>query len=120
MELFTIQIAKWRIAKRLNITHLDTTVKSGDKVFAPAWNMVIGHKARSITDEQYTSEYISMMRLSYQNNTSRWLEVATMDRVALACYCPANCFCHRLLLVDLFEKVCQKHAIPFKYSGEIQ
>ena len=33
---------------------LDITIKSGSKVFAPSWKIVIDHKNKLITDEEYT------------------------------------------------------------------
>lgn len=119
MELYTIQLSKWRIALNQNIPLLDTTVKSGDATFAPTWEIVMGIKQGLLTPEAYSTQYASLMRQSYLINTARWLDVLSMDRVAIACYCPANCFCHRLLLKDYFQKVCDKKNLPFTYSGEL-
>lgn len=119
MELYTTQLSKWRQVKQKNIPLLDTTVKSGDRVFAPSWNLVARIKAGAIDSEQYTHLYKEMMRESYRSNKNRWLEVAHMDRVAIACYCPSGQFCHRLVLVDLFKALCAFHQLPFTYCGEL-
>jgi len=105
VKIYTVQIA---VAHRLNITkdlrYLDTTVKSGDKTFAPTWEMVMGHKKGEISDEQYTREYYTMMRGSYRRNLPRWDEVLSMDEVILGCYCRADEFCHRYLLAEMLVR----------------
>lgn len=119
MELFTIQLAQWRVAKRLAIPLIDTTVKSGESTFSPTWDLVLNIKSGKITESEYTEGYFNLMRQSYTENPTRWLEVLGMECVAVACYCPVKCFCHRLLLVEIFEKLCLRHKIPFTYSGEL-
>jgi len=47
---------------------LDITVKSGDRTFAPTWDMVKAYKAGRITQEEYTEMYHALMRRSYCNN----------------------------------------------------
>ena len=53
-KIYTVQIS---VAHRLSITkdprYLDTTVKSGDKTFAPTWEMVMGHKKEQISAAVY-------------------------------------------------------------------
>lgn len=83
-------------------TLLDTTAKSGDKTFAPTWDMVMGSKNGIITHDQYRERYWDMMKDSVLNNEARWREVMDMDSVALACYCPSGKFCHRHELRDIF------------------
>lgn len=119
MKIYTIQLAKWRNAVALDIPYLDTTVKSGEKTFAPTWEMVRDYKNGLITDNEYTEQYKQLMRESYRQNKDRWLEVANMEKVAFACYCSEGAFCHRLILKDLFKAVCQKEGIQFMYLGEI-
>ena len=114
-KIYTVQIS---VAHRLGLTtdlrYLDTTVKSGDKTFAPTWEMVMGHKKEQISDEQYTREYYTMMRGSYRRNLPRWDEVLSMDEVILACYCRADEFCHRYLLAEMLVRC------GGKFEGEIQ
>ena len=114
MLLYTIQIP---VAKRLGLMddsrYLDITVKSGDKAFAPTWKMVMGSKQSKITDEEYTRQYIELMRQSYRANKQRWDEVLNLDEVILACYCKADTFCHRYLLKDMLVKC------GAEYTGEI-
>ena len=99
---------------------IDITVKSGDKVFAPSWGIVMGHKNKQITDKQYTDAYYEMMRKSFNENQRRWLEVAKMERVVFCCYCPPDGrFCHRYILVKMFLSLCKYFGIEATYEGEI-
>jgi hypothetical protein len=99
---------------------LDTTVKSGNRIFAPTWDMVIQHKNGVLTDAGYMEQFRKMMQASLKSNPTAWHDVAIMPKVALACYCYAGCFCHRYLLVYYFQSYCLHHKIPFRYLGEIQ
>lgn len=124
MRLFTAQMARYRLAEQRNIPHIDTTVKSGDKVFAPSWDIVMRHKGGTLDDAGYSDVYKEMMRNSYRNNTARWTEVEQMEEVCMMCYCPActqekYVFCHRYLLVTMFKFLCDKHGTPFEYVGEL-
>lgn len=105
-----------RDLKRLN--GLDVTVKSGDKVFAPSWEIVMGYKNGSISAETYTEKYIQMMRLSYKKNRSRWEEVLKMDEICFCCYCAKNEFCHRHILADIFKKICESKNITVEIIPE--
>lgn len=118
MIAYTIQLSKWRWAAIFGIEVLDTTVKSGDKTFAPTWDMVNAVKSSEITEEQYTELYTELMRKGYKDNKERWLEVLKKDRVAFACYCPKDTFCHRHLLVDILGKCAAHHNIEFERGGE--
>lgn len=93
---------------------LDITVKTGDKVFAPTWDMVMSHKSYSLSDDEYKKKYIDLMRKSRRDNSSRWQEIMNKERVVLVCYCGAGKFCHRILLAKMLEMI---GAI---YKGELQ
>jgi hypothetical protein len=123
-NLFTAQIAqRFRVAK-MGIPVLDTTVKSGDSTFAPSWDIVMRHKGGALTDRGYTDVYKGMMRQSYRQATERWLAVIQQPSVCIMCYCAActqekYVFCHRLVLVSMYEKICQLNGRAFHYVGEI-
>lgn len=119
MELWTIQIAKHRLAKEKGIFFLDTTVKSGERTFAPVWSMVIGHKEGTVSDQAYTDLYYDMMRNTYRKVPNRWLAVLAMQKVAIACYCPEGAFCHRHLLADMLIKLGARKGIPVTFHGEL-
>lgn len=92
---------------------LDITVKSGDKTFAPTWDIVMAYKDGRLTQEEYTEMYHAWMRGSYRNNRQRWKEVLAMDKVVLVCFCAKDSFCHRLLLARILQK------LGAEYCGEI-
>lgn len=116
----TIQISKWRIARNLNVDFVDTTVKSGYNLFSPTWDMVLSHKAKTMSDEEYTKLYYERMRENWNSRRDEWLRFMQQEQpIALACYCSPEKFCHRHLLVKILEKLCQKQGIDFKYYGEL-
>lgn len=119
MEAWTIQMAKWRLLKDTDIEFIDTTVKSGDKVFAPSWDIVSDVKSGKITEEQYSVVYRDMIRQSYRQNQSEWIKLIHKPKVAIACYCPAGCFCHRHILIEALTIICKNNGVPFIYKGEI-
>lgn len=120
MDLWTIQLSKGRKAEAAGIPVLNTTVKNGDKVFAPTWEIVLSVKNGSITPLQYTEVYNQLMRDSYNRHRGRWIEVCSMPIVAVSCFCPDGKFCHRHLLADMFIRVCNKHGLPVRHLGEWQ
>ena len=102
---------------------LDITVKSGDKVFAPTWDLVMGYKKGRISEAEYRKQYIELMRASYRKNKARWLEVLAMPEVTLCCYCPwpdgkQQPFCHRFILAELLAAVGKANNIPVELCGE--
>jgi hypothetical protein len=121
MDLFTIQVGRYRLAQKHKVEFIDTTVKSGLKIFAPTWDMVLGHKDGSWSDDRYTEEYLRMMRNSWNTHRDEWMAILQrQEPIAIACYCKPGVFCHRRLLKDIFEKLCEKQGIPFRYYGELE
>lgn len=123
MKLYTAHITK---GKTIPTTHgipvLDVTVKSGDKAFAPTWDFLMAYKnsAKDVRAENdYTHHFLAHMRESFKRNTAHWRAVLERESLCLLCYCPAGAFCHRLILVDIYEKQCKHWGIPFTYGGEI-
>jgi len=84
---------------------LDITAKSKDpigKVFAPSWDIIMGLKNSSITQDEYTEAYQKQMISSYTHNTEVWKSVAERESVTFICFCKPGDFCHRVLLVGYF------------------
>lgn len=100
MELYTYQIAHWRVVKALgdDITILDTTVKSGYSQLAPTWDMVMAIKQGRISEEKYTRLYHRILDYSRRVNPGFWAALLRLEKVAIGCYCPGGKFCHRHLL----------------------
>ena len=118
MQLYTVQMSQWRKALAIGVPCLDVTVKSGEKTFAPDWSFLMAYK--SDQDEvKYTSKFIPLMRTNFKRDKQFWLDTLSQDSLCIMCYCAKGKFCHRHLLVDIFEKVCKMYKIPFEYKGEL-
>jgi hypothetical protein len=124
MNVWTIQIARWKLAKERNIAFLDTTVKSAKEYafLAPTWQMVMEHKQGSLSDTGYTQLYYELLRARYRENRQPFLKLfhdfADQD-IAVACFCTPGHFCHRHLLVDILRAIAVSEHIPFCYKGEL-
>ena len=103
---------------------LDITVKGNDvagKIYAPTWQMVQGFKNKTITEEEYTGQYYNLLierwnnSQDFRDSTLRLVNLfGKTDRdMTLVCFCPANTFCHRYLLVEFL-----KHNWAAEYGGE--
>lgn len=87
------------------IDRVDITVKTSDKVFAPTWNIVIGHKRGYISDEEYFHEYRNLMLHSYKINKPKWEKLLLQNEITLVCFCESGKFCHRLILAEFLVKL---------------
>lgn len=119
MKLYTIRVQSWRRAKNLDIPFIDTTVKTGNKAFAPTWPLLSKYKSKLIDADAYTERFYELMRISYRNNPEEWDEIMSHETLAIGCYCPSGEFCHRYLLKDIFQKVAESRGIEFEYLGEL-
>lgn len=118
MILYTAQMGRWREAEKLGIPFVDITVKSGNKAFAPTWDFLMEHK-KGGSDQSYIDKFLPLMRKSYKANRKVWLDLIGNEVVCIACYCGKGKFCHRMLLVDILEKVCKHEGTSFEYKGEL-
>lgn len=120
MELYTVAMYNWRKAKAKGVEVQDTTVRSGNALFAPSWEMVRTYKAGELSEEEYTKQYYEKMRDSFRNNRDKWLALFQKEKLALACYCGPDKFCHRLLLKAILLKIAEAEGISVKDCGEIK
>ena len=118
MKLYTVQMSSWRKASNIGVPFLDITVKSGDKQFAPEWGFLMEYKNNQ-DEKAYTEKFIPLMRNNFNNNRQYWLDLLSKDSLAIGCYCSKGKFCHRILLVDIFQKICEYYQIEFEYIGEL-
>ncbi|AEH03597.1 hypothetical protein AVT69_gp172 [Pseudomonas phage PhiPA3] len=116
MQVYTYQIAKWRAVRAKRIPMLDTTVKSGEGMLAPTWNMVMGHKAGTVSDQEYEELYFQLLGDRYHAYPEYFEWLLAHDRLALGCYCKAGNFCHRLLIVKFLKQISDE----VEDCGEIQ
>lgn len=119
MEVYTYQIGKTPDMGSSTIVQCDITVKSGDKTFAPTWELLSAYKDGSITKEQYTESFMKLMRERYRKVPHEFAALAEYECIAFGCYCKPNDFCHRYLVVDIFYNYCYSKGIDFHYSGEL-
>lgn len=108
-HIWTIQMAQRRLATAKGIELLDTTAKSGIKEFAPSFNEVMNYKNGRLSEQQYTLIYNTKMRESKASSPKVWKQLEEHHNVAVACYCPADCFCHRHIFV-------KEHMVPYLES----
>lgn len=121
LEIYTIQMAQWRKAKALGIKFVDITAKSGLSVFAPEMSWVMEYKAGEMSEEEYIRLYHAKMLTSQDLHRRFWDNFLIYDKVALACYCPAGCFCHRHLLKEYIKDyIMNIHGNEVILAGEIQ
>ncbi len=108
MHIYTAQY------KYNGLDRLDVTVKGQDplgKLFAPTWEMVMGIKNNTMTQEQYTQRYVQMLTLV------EWEELGLFAQqrgsVTLVCFCKPGAFCHRVILARCAATMCWG-----EYKGE--
>ena len=120
MECYTIQMAQHRRINKETHCFIDTIVKTGEKWLAPLWEMVMGHKNQTVSNEEYATRYKALMVASIVEYPQKWEALFQETRpVVLACYCPTFNFCHRYLLVQLLAHYANLHNHPFNYLGEL-
>lgn len=126
MEIYTMQLSKWRLAKKQDIQIIDCTLKSGvyycgERWLAPTKNLLWAYKEGAITEEQYEKEYLSIMRERYTRDRQWFVDFCnTKNSLAIACYCKGGGFCHRYLLIKIFDQICGHYNIPYTYKGELE
>lgn len=117
-------MSKWRKAKALDIELVDITVKSGSAVFAPTWDLVrlVKQQGGDLAEAEalYTEQYLKLMRTSWSKNRVHWEELLGKSKIALACYCGADDFCHRKLLVEYLSKAAEVLNIRLIHRGELK
>lgn len=120
VEIYTIQISNWRKAESKGIHLLDITAKSGFKEFAPDYDKVMMYKRGEMNSELYSTYYTLKMRDSYVRYKERWNKLEKHSKIAFACYCSKNVFCHRLLFKEMVKKHFDKINVQYLDYGEIE
>lgn len=126
MEVWTIQLGQWRLAKELGLELIDTTYRSGVlhrdiRWLAPSGELLGNYKAGLTGPCDYQQIYLNLMRARWALDPQWFIDFCRREQVlALACYCGAGQFCHRLILVDILRNICIKYQIPFTYHGELK
>src|SRR5512145_1067483 len=98
---------------RPGVKGVDVTVKSAvgfARSFAPTWHMVMGYKNGTLTEGQYTEQYMKILN-AVSVEAWRWLYAQAVNgEVTLLCYCRDGWFCHTHLLIDY---ACKKYPKAF-------
>ena len=94
---------------RPGVKGVDVTVKSAKgfaRSFAPSWRMVMGYKNGTLTEAQYTEQYMKILN-AVTVEAWRWLYAQAVNgEVVLLCYCRdvdaqgRRLFCHTHLIAD--------------------
>lgn len=84
---------------------IDITVKSAKgkaRMLAPTWEMVKGIKDGSLSEFDYTNQYLQILHQNEQEIVQYLLEVAheTGGVLRFLCYCKDGSFCHTYLLIS--------------------
>lgn len=119
VHIWTIQISRHRLATHQDIHLLDITAKSGIKAFAPDFHQVMRFKYKEIGEVEYTKLYEERMRYSLRAYPNVWDTLKNHPRVALACYCQANNFCHRHLFSVMMGKYLESQGYTPVLEGEL-
>lgn len=114
MKVYTYQISQWRRFQHMGIPMIDTTVKSGAIQLAPDWRMVMSWKQGQMSDLEYTHHYKAILEYWWFQDPYYFEWLLQLPVVAFGCYCKANTFCHRYLLVDFISAVAD-----IEYRGEL-
>lgn len=114
MIIYTYQLAHWRRLQDRGIRLVDTTVKTGHVQLSPTWDMVLGYKNKTLSEEAYTSRYKELLEYWWFQEPEFFEDLLKESTLAFGCYCPAGKFCHRLLLVEFFKPI-----TSIDYRGEL-
>ncbi len=111
-----------------NFKQLDITTTTKDPIaiyFIPTLDITLRYKRKQISQEQYIQEYNYIINSNFKYYPNIFDELANIifkDNIVFTCYCPANTFCHRLILKDRFiqsKRYIDKYSEPLQYGGEI-
>lgn len=119
MELWTIQMGKWRLAKAAEIELVDITHKSGIRQFAPDPDFLYAYKRGDIDAATYTGLYMDKIAHCRVFNEEMWNVFIGKEKLAIACYCAPGAFCHRLLLAPIIGEYLRRNGIPVSFMGEL-
>lgn len=117
--IWTIQLAKHREAKKLNITLFDITVKSGIQAFSPTWDMLRALRAGEMTTDEYERQYRQKVERTFEASPELWHEFTKHPNMAIGCYCTPGTFCHRLIFSDILTKYLCDQGKEVHRKGEL-
>ena len=88
---------------RPGVMGVDVTVKSAKdfaRAFSPKWSMVMGYKNGTLTEVQYTEQYMKILD-AVSVEAWRWLYAQAVNgEIVLLCYCRDGQLCHTNLIIQ--------------------
>lgn len=119
-EIYTSFLGNHKAIRMAKLKLVDITVKSGNKAFAPTWDLLKRYKDGEVDDKQYRKEYMELMKISMKENRQEWIDLLQdKEDICLCCYCGRGKFCHRHLLVEILDNISGTHGLNFKFCGEM-
>lgn len=118
LHVFTGRVSDHRHWRGIDTLFLDTTLMSGDPVFAPTGNILWPYKRGEINEDQYTQGFYRVIKQRIEEDYKPWHWLINQESVCLACYCAHGKFCHRHLLKRPIEYLCRKEGIKYIDEGE--
>lgn len=122
LTIYTAQMGMRHRLTREGRAYVDTTVKSGDKRLAPAWDFLMEYKNSAKTPGDkvvYRRQYLSKISAMYKTTPEVLLNLLKGEELILLCYCPAGEFCHRRILREILIHIGTKYGIAVIDGGEI-
>lgn len=124
LNIYTIQMGKYRLLEGSNIQLIDATIKCKDplirKLFAPpSWDLVMGIKNGTITEEEYLEEYIKKLEYTSKVYLEEWFTVLDRGEIAISCFCSCDTFCHRFILAEFIYDVANEYGYDVNLIGEV-
>lgn len=120
VEIYTVQISRWRLVRELGIHLLDITAKSGNPCFAPLYEDVMAYKHHKLPWDEYEQIYRQRMWQSRRDNPDEWAKLKDLpEKVALACYCKPGERCHRFLFKEILGDYLKDAQQEIQFKGEI-
>ena len=94
---------------RRGVIGIDVTVMSSKgpaKNLAPTWELVMGHKNGTLSDDDYAYAYGALLRM-VPDAAWKWLQSQANEEenITLLCYCKDGKFCHTHMIGLFAESV---------------
>lgn len=117
--VWTVQLARHRLAKTLGIKLYDITVKSGIQEFSPTWDMLRAYKSGQMPASEYERLYVQKVKPTLESHPELWAEFMKEKNIAIACYCTTGAFCHRLIFTNLLKQYLCSQGKEVVSKGEL-
>jgi hypothetical protein len=108
-----IKLSRAQISQRFKTNQIhciDTSIKSAKttlgKLLAPTWDMVMGSKRGTLSNSDYTKQYLDLLQKRYLQIQPLVLQLVNFcwaqdkTTVIFQCYCNNGDFCHTYIIID--------------------